>query len=260
MKLKNIIVCLLSQASLALAQTPESKIAPLPPGPILANPEFAQWQAVAMSETEKQPAQSTATTSSNASPPVSSKTITTVTKTKNLRFEVIDNPIMGRITKWCDGDLQLISTPKEPEPSLYTRPDPDPAHNFFQSYAKSPFPEIAWVTPKNYVGIQKFEGRDCMVFETKTERYSEHEIRDRELEARMNGNKLTIDPLESSSTLAFIAVETHLPVCLKKPNEVRHYQFSPNPTSMLEFPAKIKSLYELYRQQQKTSTTAPARS
>lgn len=260
MKLKNTIICLLAQASLAVAQIAENKIAPLPPGPILANPEYAQWQAVVSNETEKQSTAQTSTTSSNTSPPINSKTITTVTKTKNLRFEVIDNPTLGRITKWCDGDLQLISTPKEPEPTLYTRPDPDPAHNFFQSYAKSPFPEIAWVSPKNYTGIQKFEDRDCMVFETKSERFSEHEIKDRELEAKMSGKSVAINASESPTLIAFISVETHLPVCLKKANEVRRYQFSPNPTSMLQFPANIKSLYDLYKQQQKTSTAMPARS
>ena len=224
MNFKHIIVCLLAQASLAVAQSPESKLPPLPPGPILANPEYAQWQTVVTSEP-----------SSNTSAANTSKTVTSVIKTKNLRLEVIDNPTIGKVTKWCDGDLQIVSTAKEPGPTLYTSPDPDPAHNFFQSYAKSPFPEIAWVSPKSYTGIQKFEGRDCMVFEAKS-------------------------PSESTSSIAFISIETHLPVCLKKASEVRRYQFSPNPTSMQDFPANIKSIYQMYKQQQKTSTAEPARS
>ena len=257
MKSQYIILFLITLVTHAGAQTTPEK-PPLPSGPILANPEYAQWQVVITQKPDKKNPDASQK-SNDTSPSVNNKITINVKKTKNLRLETIEDSSAGKITKWCDGDWQLISTPGEPEPTLYTRPDPDPAHNFFVSYAKSPFPEVAWVSAQNYVGVQKLAGRDCMVFEGKIKSFSENEIKDRDIEARLSGKTLDISNPESS-IVAYIALDNHLPVFFKNGNKENLYQFSPPPSSMLEFPPEIKALFELHKQQKKMSTVMPARS
>jgi hypothetical protein len=257
MKLRYITLFLITLSCLATAQTALEK-PPLPSGPLLANPEYAKWQVTITQEPDKKKNDSSQA-SQETSAPAKSKVTINVTKTKNLRLELIEDSFAGKITKWCNGDWQLVSTTGEPDPTLYTKPDPDPAHNFFVSYAKSPFPEVASVSAQNYNGMQKVSGKDCMVFEGKVKVLSEYEIKDREVEARRTGNKTAILNPESSTT-AFIDLETRLPVMFLKDKEVHMYEFAPQPSTMLEFPANIKELFELHRQERKMSTAMPARS
>lgn len=260
MKYLIFTICLFRMLIASFAQSPTPP--PLPSGALLANPEFAQWQVTIADQTKQAPAPSSGESSGQAasakavSAKAATQTIIRVTKTKNIRYQEIVDPSTGKVTIWCEDNLQVMMTPGEPMPTLYSAPDP--TNPYYVSYTKSPFPECAWVSAKNYTGIQKINGRDCIVFGDKIGD-EQSDVQERENEAKLLGKKAYTGKYESP-VAAYIDLETRLPVISRKGSEIRTYQFYPAPRTMLPLPSDIAAVIKQYEQRLKDYSRTPAHS
>ena len=183
----------------------------VPPGPLLkAAPSYAEWTVTV---TEKRAAQSNPDTSpagaSISKPP---KEQFTTTKTGDIRkvLHVMAPDLQNE--KWL---LEGYAV------TLHKNTNTQEVSLGVPNAADSPlvdFPELNWISAKNFVGEQKVMGKNCLVFKGVT----------------------TSDPeMPSSNATATIDAETRLPLALVLDEETRIFQFAPPPQAKLVPPPAV---------------------
>ena|SRR5215210_941075 len=199
----------------------------VPPGPLLNKaPALAQWTVTIKSAGET-PAASPAPgeKGEKPQPPAGNERIGVV-QTGNIRHEVRVRGTQVTSDAWSvDGTYITV----------------DPSTKVARVSAgggasTQDFPEIAWVSAKNFSGIQDVSGKKCIVFKDKLETYAD------------SGEKI--------DAVAYVDLETRLPVAMQK-GDVYTYQFGAPPQAPLTPPQNIAEALEKYRKRLQRAGATP---
>lgn len=212
----------LSEAPADLKDKVEKK--PLPSGPILKKaPEFAQWTA-----TFVYPKKPNAPVETSGAPSTQRRLkIQYVTKTKDIYEEQEFYTDGSKSERWRIGQLEIISASNGY--SLYDRASVGGAAaqaSLFNDYSKTDFPALGWVSPRNYIGVQRTNEAEYLIFQQVV---SEPE--------------LTLGP-SSSLLTACIDTKTRLPVWIQGPDATITYRFGNPPANVLTLPSNIQQLLD----------------
>ncbi len=256
MKLTILFTVCLGLPAWTLAQTASETpaIISLPEGPLLANPEFAQWQVTVAIGKPAAAASGTASPVATGTAPAPLVLGAVIMKTRTIRYEQIKDANGEDLVKWCDGDMQWFRRQGWPQCILYTGPDDN--NPYYVSYAKSPFPEVAWVSSRNFQGIQTLGGNKCLVFSGKKMLFSGSQLEDIRDNLKKAGKPFVRNDYMTDVT-AFIEITSRLPVLYQAGNATYTYKYSTPPASMLTLPPEMEASKEAEAQKRKDYARRP---
>ena len=151
----------------------------------------------------------------------------TITKTADIKQDVSVFQDGSTSEKWTKGSILAAKEAGYAGISV---------HVGLQSGPFADFPDLDWVSRSNYIGKQKIDTRDCLVFQEQ-----EYAFRFVNL-ALFKAITSTPDGSPSSNigskvpVIAIIDEKTRLPVQLKIGKDVRTFQFLSPPTTLLSLP------------------------
>ncbi len=230
---------------------PSPSVPPLPRGPLLKRaPDFAQWE-IAKFHSTKNPAKPGAGQDADETAHPESPKRVSVTKTGEMRHLVAIDPDGSRSKIWFKGDLEVVCQPGWKFPWLAKAHDP---HNPFAiDFSRTDFPECGWVSARNYRGIQKVQGRDCILFSERVTIVPDPDNPDSNIPQISGTNAAWY------GRAAFVDLETRLPVTEVTSGEITTYQFGTPPQTMLTFPADIQKTIDTREAELKRETSEPPR-
>lgn len=269
-------VTLFAQGSAAPAGTP----IPLPPGPLFKPfPSQIRWM---ITRKGAQPGpQAPASTASGPATSADSVASQTQGSTKESASQ-FDTKIIGEkvgdvthlITFFSNGTKQEVWK-NGPQQALLSSGWKQPIVGRASQDANE---ELDWISPANFAGIQKFGGRDCLVFRDKVlpqvyrirpellrQPEAAQTARDRLDEERIKkifGTQET--PVINPENLKMVAVacidlESRLPMALQMDNVVTTYKYEALPLDYpLVIPAEFASAMQACAQQMQASIRKPA--
>lgn len=245
-------------ASAAPSPTPE----PLPAGPLLKRaPDPYEWVIRVDTEESAKPPQE-----GKAPPPPPPKTVV-VTKGGKVVREVASYANGTAVEMWHRGGASV--TKSQGNQTWIVSPT---STTGFESpdYVTSDFSGLEWISPSTFTGIQSLGGRKVMVFTGSVCDKGATELAiikngvDRQRgEEALSGHIVTkaFDPKDYKvPTVAYIDLETRLPLILKYGNLTRSYQYRNPSQSILTLPpdaVKAVSESEKYRASLSRGPAAP---
>jgi len=146
----------------------------LPPGPLLSNGgDVSAWEidySYATDQSSTVAADGTAKPTYPVPPP-NSYLLLPIRKVMIFRskpqFHVTIIELDGeQFDQWSDGDLTFFRTPDSSAITIFS--DPRNALKF-PDVKDTDFPDMEWVSPSNYMGVQTIRSRPCFVFTQKGE-------------------------------------------------------------------------------------------
>lgn len=127
-------------------------------------------------------------------------------------------------------------------PGIYLQKDAFSGRVFFESgvpdEASPAFPELAWITADKFRGVEKKDGREAWVFESREQRLS---LEDPRAFRQLGG---TDDEEAMVDVKALIDPKAQMPVSLEWDGQVRTYQFRPAPTVKQTLPPDVAAIVE----------------
>jgi len=208
---------------------------PLPAGPVLHRaPESANWVITFVYPK--------ALKTENESGPEPSRRLQTltVTKTKEIYFEVKMYSDGSRRESWHVGNLQ-ISAPAGTrnyntyEPSSFSESNADPS--LYTDYSKTDFPAMGWVSAQNYIGMHTVRDAEYLIFQ--------QSIQSIVPEMGYGVSLLT----------ACIDAHTRLPIWVQSRDAMLSYQFNAAPQARLTLPGEVQQILDKRAKAVKTLTT-----
>ena len=154
----------------------------------------------------------------------------------------------GKIEKWFLRDEQY--TRKGGSPQFYIAGTKDIFNASFEPFSPTDFQGFSWISKKNFVGDQKIQGRDCLVYRDQTET---HAVLDSNISATarapqgQNPTNMTLPSEATGSGVTVVACidkETRLPVTLQIGEETRTFTFLDPPTAPVTLPPDLKQQLE----------------
>jgi len=146
--------------------------------------------------------------------------------------------------------------PGAAEPIVW--PDAVQADIYSINFVVSDFAGLEWVSANTYTGMAKYQGRDCIQFKGDV---SPLNPKAREEEAIAIGQAKTFGESAPQQikvpAVAYIDLETRLPLVVTFGNEKRFYQYGAPPTAMLALPPALASAVT-EREKQMKRLSAPA--
>jgi hypothetical protein len=126
------------------------------------------------------------------------------------------------------------------------------------NFAVSDFAGLDWISAKTYTGIAKHQGKDCLVFKDNVSPLTAR-LRQEEAiaidQAKTFGEQV---PAEIKvPAVAYVDLETRLPLWVAFGDEKRIYQFGAPPQSPLVLPAELAGFFKEYTERIKR-LSAPA--
>ncbi len=214
----------------------------LPPGPLLARPESAQWQ-VTMSQ------EKTANVGSDSAV-IKVKSVVVQGK---IRHEESKDASGFQLTIWCEGKNEYYKTSSSDRfficsPNLVS---------IYIDNSKQVFTELDWLRRENFVGIKNINGKPCLVFGEAFQA----------LPAGKIGELLAPETVENNHfkkaelpRIAYIDMETRLPLYYQDGAGNYVYQFGPTPDAPLVLPDEIVTMLKRQEALTKQLSKQPARS
>jgi len=243
------------------ATTPPSS-PPLPPGPLLKRaPDYSTWTVTCQGHPVegKEPAKPATTGEEKLKDKEVKDPVTmasTVVKTGSTILELHTDASGKRKEIWHLGGLMVMKLPDAAEPIV--RPDSVQADIYSVNFATADFAGLDWISPTTYTGMAKYHGRDCIQFKGNV---SPLNPKAREEEAIAIGQaKAFGQPVPEEirvPAVAYIDLETRLPLVITFGNEKRVYQYGTPPTAMLALPLELASAVK-EREKQMKRLSAPA--
>jgi len=246
-----LFILLAASTSWAQKASPSPSVPPLPSGPLLKRaPDFSQWVAATL-HVLKKPAKPEAALDLPVPSGKETPRRVFVTKTGEMRHVVTVEPNGSSSDLWFKEEMEVVCMPGWKYP--YIANVHDPRNPFAKDFSRTDFPECGWISAKNYQGIQKVSGRDCILFGEKVK-----VVADPDAPAPIPPQTSSSDEV-SFSRAAVVDLETRLPVTEITGDEITTYQFGPAPQSMLTFPKAIQDTIDARDAELKRETSAPPR-
>jgi hypothetical protein len=128
------------------------------------------------------------------------------------------------------------------------------------NFATADFAGLDWISATTYTGMAKYQGRDCIQF---TGEVSPLNPRAREEEAIAIGQAIAFGqpvPQETKvAAVAYIDLETRLPLIVTFGNEKRIYQYGTPPAADLTLPPELANAVKEREKQLKRLSAGPSR-
>ena len=138
----------------------------------------------------------------------------TVTRTKPLWLAVTVDVKGNTMNQGGDGTLQILNVSGSPAPI----PAPtDLVDSKLVDFSRVDFPDMAWISPKTYVGVQKIGELPCLVFKN-------------------------ADP--AGEMTAWVDLESRFPVLWRQGNQTRAFRLLSAPPQPLDFPPQLDKLFK----------------
>ncbi len=254
MKIRLLYFFLFGCAAPLLGQqpVPAPSMAPLPPGPLLKRtPDYSSWTINSQGTPLAGGAPATDGTAGGGQGEESKQkeavvTQLTVVKTGSRILEYYVDATGQRHEIWHVAGLRIMMHLTGAAKPLvcpeYGGGDIDSIN-----FALSDFAGLDWISAKTYAGVAKYQGRDCIIFNSSV---SPLEARAQKLEeagieqARALGYH-PADPIKVPAT-AYIDLDTRLPLVVQFGGEKRTYQYGPPPRALLQLPAPLAGPAEEY--------------
>jgi hypothetical protein len=148
-----------------------------------------------------------------------------VTRTETLRHEVITWNNNTQTENWFDGKIGFLESPSNKDIAVIDLKRDPSGITFMARRDASDY--FAWLSATNYEGTESYKGKLCYKFLTK-------------LAASGEGSKPIWDKI------AWIEVETKLPVALQMLQTLYTYDFHAAPTTSLILPPKFQEVFDRY--------------
>lgn len=213
---------------------------PLPSGSLPAKaPDRAQWLILvkdsAPSLIDEQPKVQTNAPASQGGQPAAKETNAPaassldrqilVTKDKPLYHEQETGP--NPAERWYTGEVAAVVRPGMAPSVVFSKRGEG-------SFAD--FPDLSWISAKNYVGTRNIHGTDCLVFKGAIGRGA-----------------------EAIPAQACLDAKTRLPLVLEVSGTVQTYNFQPTPSARLSFPASLQAQVETMKKTMNAAGNRPDR-
>ena len=228
---------------LASAQTaPPATATPAPtppPGPLLNKaPDFASWTIV--SQRVSADAAPPPSKSGAAKPP---DVVTVITKTNQIRHYVTRH----RVRKIKDGSQEEVwqQGPYQVTHESMWQAAQLGFASIREDLPTSDFPEFGWISAGNFVDVEPFEGKPCLVFDATIIIGSGAPRSDspsRETAPSRDSSKIQ----ERVHEHAWIDLDTRLPRMLQEADILSRYTFQAPPTDMLALPPADQIMINAY--------------
>jgi hypothetical protein len=138
---------------------------------------------------------------------------------------------------WVDG-IQLSRTKGETDYMIYHGAGGEAFGNDFQ---RSDFPDLDWIGPAAYSGVETIEGTKCFVFRTQVPVAKDDDPDALSAAERIAAAKYTME------ITAWISIESRLPLREARPGRKADYRFSSPPGGSLEVPSDVGHLISASR-------------
>ncbi|MEP6672273.1 MAG: hypothetical protein ABJF10_24125 [Chthoniobacter sp.] len=182
----------------------------------------------------------------------------TVVKTGSTILELNADGDGKRKEIWHIGGLMVMKQPDAAEPTVW--PDSAQADIYSVNFAAADFAGLDWISATTYTGMAKYQGRDCIQF---TGEVSPLNPRAREEEAIAIGQAIAFGqpvPQESKvAAVAYIDLETRLPLVVTFGSEKRFYQYGTPPATDLTLPPELANAVKEREKQLKRLSSRPTR-
>ena len=235
---------------------------PLPAGPLLnRTPDYSTWTvSIQKSKTagEKSP-KTGAVDGKNSQEKPAVVTQSRIVKTGSTILE-LNVDVQGKKEEiWHLSGLRAMKPPDASPPII--APDTGGGSDIYSTnFAVSDFAGLDWITANTFTGMAKYQGRDCIEFKATV---SPLNARDRQEEAIAIGQAIAFGqpapPVFKVAAVAYIDLETRLPLVVTFGKEKRIYQYGTPPTADLTLPAELANAVKEREKQMKRLTSAPAR-
>ncbi len=241
---------------------PQSSVPPLPPGPLLKRaPDYSTWTVTYEGHpTEDKGAVKPSTTGEEKPKGKDAKEaptmLSSVVKTGSIILEQNVDAAGHRNQIWHVSGMRVVTA----SPSPVVCPDFASADIFSTNFASSDFAGLYWLSPTTYAGVVKYQGNDCLVFKGSVSPLGEKAQADEQAyitESRSLGLKVP-DALRIPA-VAYIDLETRLPVYVQFGNEKRIYQYGPAPTQPLTLPPDLAGPVKEYSEKLRRLSAPAAR-
>jgi hypothetical protein len=256
--MKYRFLCILMSMGFALPLcAQDSKIPPLPPGPLLKRAaSYSAWTVTFQGQPEegKEPLKTGTTGEGGAKEKEAVTMASTVIKTGSTILEQTVDAAGHRYQIWHSGGLRIVAGISAPMVSA----DYGGGDIFSINFTSSDFAGLGWLSPTTYAGITKCEGRDCIIFSgTVSPLDAKAQVDERAYieQARALGQPAP-DPLKVPAT-AYIDLESRLPLLVIFGKQKRIYQYGVPPQTPLALPPVLASAVK-ERQEQFNRLAAPA--
>lgn len=242
-----------------------SKVPPLPEGPLIKRmPDSSAWNVmVAKGGSSGESAAAPAEPVEAQQPSLEQRPAVTssskVVKSGPTIWEVSIDGKGKRTETWHYRGLRILKLSDALQPFIFT--GGIAANDIYTvDFKVSDFAGLNWIAPDRYVGVAKFRGRDCIVFEG---RVSPLDARTKQMEevgnAALREIGLSPHPKIEVAASAYIDLESRLPLFVKLGDEKRTYQYDPSPSSPLQLPPDLASAVKEYAQRIQRLSAPPGR-
>jgi len=240
---------------------PSSSLPPLPPGPLLKRaPDYSTWTVTSQGHAVegRQLAKAVATGAEKSKDKEAVPTTSTVVKTGSTILEVNIDTGGRRREIWHVGGMMVMKQSDAAEPIVW--PDSVQSDIYSVNFASADFAGLDWVSATTYAGMAKYQGRDCIQFNGEV---SPLNPKAREEELIAIGQAIAFGlpvPQETKvAAVAFIDLETRLPLIVTFGNEKRIYQYGAPPAADLTLPPELANAVKEREKQLKRLSAGPAR-
>ena len=243
---------------------PSPTLPPLSPGPLLKRaPDYSTWTVTCQGHSlgGRQPVKPATTGEEKPKDKDGKEPVTiasTVIKTGSAILELNADTDGKRKEIWHIGGLMVMKQPDAAEPIVW--PDSVQADIYSVNFAAADFAGLDWISATTYTGMAKYQGRDCIQF---TGEVSPLNPKAREEEAIAIGQAIAFGqpvPQETKvAAVAYIDLETRLPLVVTFGNEKRFYQYGTPPTADLTLPPELANAVKEREKQMKRLSIGPSR-
>jgi hypothetical protein len=196
----------------------------LPPDFALGKmPAFSKWQILFSYDDDKPAAGAAAPAPKGVKAAPRARQVT-VTRTDPLWHAIVVNTDGTTQECWGEANFLYFRPASGGQPFEFhsdSRVNFGGSSNFITNYAQGDFPDLAWISPKTYIGGQK----GIFVFQESEDK-------------RNKGDK---------GAMAWVAADTRYPISWKKGNETRVFHILTPPTDQITFPPDIAKMAQQAR-------------
>lgn len=256
------LTCLILGIALKLhAQeaVPQPSIPPMPSGPLLKRaPDYSTWSVTCYGHLmeSKEPARATATGEEKPKEKEPVTMASTVVKTGSTILELNTDTQGKRTEIWHVSGIMVMKLPDAANPVVW--PDSGQAYIYSVNFAASDFAGLDWISAKTYTGMAKYQGKDCIEFKGEVSPLTPSAHANEMIEigqAKVFG--LPVPQEIKVPAVAYIDLETRLPLYVQFGNEKRTYQYGTPPSAPQVLPAELAGAVEEYAKRIKR-LSAPA--
>lgn len=234
----------------------DSKIPPMPDGPLLKRmPDFAAWNITEQGSPKSGAASVPGNSLDNNKVEVREKFI----KTGSTIFEQSTSPEGRPQEIWHIGGIRVAKISGGSAPIIC--PDFGGGDIFSINFSSSDFAGLDWISRDSYSGIVKYQGKDCILFKSEVSPLSRDE--QDALSARILSEKaegLPVDQIIKVPAVAYVDLETRLPILAVFGGQKRSYQYDSPPAQKLSLPMELTGPLKAYLLRLRRVSAPPSRS